>query len=1010
VKPASNESDAVDRSWTAPATTRLSTHLPRSAKRRWLVWMCVVLLGGTALGSVWLTFWARSFRSGLARVRRSMDADRFSEARAWLVQLPPPWSDQPEVAYRLGVCEHAQGNIKAALAAWARVKAPSPWAVRAGLAQARTLVGDLGRYSAAEALLETLMRDPKPFGDEVRHTLSELYFWEGRRDAVRQLLEAGYHSAADPVIELRDHFRVDNSRILMEQVRQEVDRAARLAPDDDRVWLAQVSLALVTGRFDEARSQLERCVRRRPDDPAVWRAWLEWARAVDDVAVARRAVSHLSAAMFTEEDRFALRAWLAARRGKPELERQALEQLITLTHDPWALDRLALLAWNAGGHELARKYRRRKAELDAAKDRYRFLLDGELRPELFSELAGLAESLGRRFEAQGWWTLRAKFAPEDRVADNALTRLASEPPRPRHAFNMMLGELLADIDADLGEGAGHSVLPQSDCTSPILSFSEHAEAAGLRFTFENGRSALRQIPETTAGGVALLDYDGDGWIDVYVVQGGPFPPDPARPNTGDRLFRNRGDGTFEDASDRSGISRMKRGFGHGVTVGDMDNDGHPDLFVTRWRSYALYHNQGDGTFADITESAGLGGDRDWPTSAAFADLDNDGDLDLYVCHYLVWDSRHPTLCPRKTFASSSELVEPGQKYNYCTPRPFAAQQDHLFRNDGGRFVDVTASAGIVDPNGRGLGVVAADVDGDGRIDLFVANDTTANYLWHNLGGMKFEEIGVPSGVACNAEGAFQAGMGTACGDLDGDGLPDLLVTNFYGESTTFFRNLGGGVFNDQTDAIGLAAASRFLLGFGIALWDANNDGWLDLACANGHVNDDRPDYPYMMPALLMVGGSSGRLRDVTRSSGEPWTIPRVARGLATADLDNDGRLDLVILSQNTPLGYFHNQTETGPAVSFLLEGTRSNRDGIGAVVTVTAGGRQRRSWRYGGGSYQSASDPRVHFGLEQCEIEQVEVRWPSGRIDRYRQVEPGRAYRLREGGAAPQVVRRFLPH
>ena len=418
-----------------------------------------------------------------------------------------------------------------------------------------------------------------------------------------------------------------------------------------------------------------------------------------------------------------------------------------------------------------------------------------------------------------------------------------------------------------------------------------------------------------------------------------FPPIPAGLHTGDRLFRNRGDGTFEDATERSGIARMKRGYGHGVTVGDFDNDGHPDLFVTRWRSYALYRNRGDGTFEDITDRAGLGGDRDWPTSAAFADLDNDGDLDLYVCHYLVWDAEHPTLCKHPTKAG--EPIDPNHVYEYCMPNPFPSRPDHLFRNDGGRFVDVTAEAGIVDPNGRGLGVVAADVDDDGLVDLFVANDTTANYLWHNLGGMKFEEAGVSSGVACNAQGAFQAGMGTAVGDLDGDGLPDLTVTNFYGESTTFFKNMGKGIFADRTSAIGLAGPSRYLLGFGIVLFDANNDGRLDLAQTNGHVVDNRPDFPLDMPGLLLIGGdrwTPGRRHPESR--GRPGPSRGSAARLAAGDLDNDGRIDLVSVPQNTPLVFFHNQTASaaGHAVSFLLEGTKSNRDGVGAVVTVTAGG------------------------------------------------------------------------
>ena len=280
-------------------------------------------------------------------------------------------------------------------------------------------------------------------------------------------------------------------------------------------------------------------------------------------------------------------------------------------------------------------------------------------------------------------------------------------------------------------------------------FRDDAKAAGLHFAFDNGATAQKQLPEASSGGVGLLDYDGDGRLDVYLVQGGTFPPRPIPQQ--DRLFRNRGDGTFEDVTAASGLAAFPGGYGHGIAVGDYDNDGRPDLFVTRWRSYALYHNRGDGTFEDATAAAGLGGDRDWPTSSAFADLDGDGDLDLYVCHYLAWDAEKPEVCR----SPSSGKVNP------CDPLRFAARPDHLFRNDRGRFVNITKEAGIVDRDGRGLGVIAADFDDDGRPDLFVANDGTANFLFLNRGGMRFEEAGHESGVAAAAGGGYRAGMGVA---------------------------------------------------------------------------------------------------------------------------------------------------------------------------------------------------------------------------------------------------------
>ena len=430
-------------------------------------------------------------------------------------------------------------------------------------------------------------------------------------------------------------------------------------------------------------------------------------------------------------------------------------------------------------------------------------------------------------------------------------------------------------------------------------------------------------------------------------------------------------------------------------MGDYDNDGHPDLFITRLRRYDLFRNRGDGTFEDVTERAGLAGVRDNPTSAAFADLDGDGDLDLYVCHYVRLDPDHPPLCKN----------ERGEYY-YCDPAKFERAADHVFRNERGRFVDVTEEAGFTDRDGRGLGVVAADLDDDNRIDLYVANDGTANFLFRNRGGFRFEEIGLTAGVAGSAEGGFQAGMGVASADLDGDGRLDLLVTNLYLEGTTLYHNLGQGMFADRSAASGILPATRYLLGFGIAVFDAANDGRLDVAITNGNVNDFRPFYPFAMPSRLYEGRSGGRLVDVSDQSGPPWAVPRLGRGLAAGDLDNDGRIDLLVLAQDEPLAYFHNQTERAlHFVTFRLEGTDSNRDGVGArVVVATASGRQVAQ-RVGGGSYLSACDGRLHFGLgASTSIESVEVRWPSGRLDRWKNIAADTGYLLREGDPAPRPL------
>jgi thioredoxin-like negative regulator of GroEL len=953
---------------------------------------------------------ARWFRSSQEAAERAAAAGRYAEARDRLARLSRWWPGRPEVEYLLGVCEEATGRPAEARAAWARVPADSPLADPAALKRAG-LALDLGRLDEAEAVLTGALLRPTRhrLATALRRDLLKVLWRQGRLDEVRALIERNWRDtsrefgpdSATALEDLRSHLALDLEVYHVGGVRELLDEASKSAPDDARVWLGRANLAVRTGRLDEARGWLARCLEREhAGDPALWRAALDLAVASNDLELAGLAAGSLTTADLAPERLERLRAWLAARRGDIASERAALEaRLAREPADAEALERLAELSLQAGQVDRAGALRHRKAEVDRVRRLYGHRVSADFKADAVG-LADQAEALGRWFEARAFLALQRKLRPDDGTVRDRLARLDREHPDQDHGPLTSPERLSAALGLTVPKAGAVSnwLGKRIDAPRPSAGgaprFTDDAGAAGLRFTFDNGASPLRQLPETMSGGVALLDYDGDGWLDVYCVQGGKFPPDPKQLPAGDRLFRNKADGTFEDVTGRSGLAAMPGGYGHGVAVGDVDNDGRPDLLVTRWRSYGLYRNRGDGAFEDVTERWGLGGDRDWPTSAAFADLDGDGDLDLYVCHYIAWDASNPKVC-RET---------PGGPVSYCAPHLLPHAADHVFRNDGGRFTDVTSEAGFNDPDGRGLGVLAADLDDDGLVDLFVANDGTANYLFRNLGGFRFEETGLSAGVAASAEGGYQAGMGVACGDLDGDGRLDLVVTNFYGESTSLFRSVGPGLFADRTAQAGLREATRYVLGFGTALADLDNDGSLDLATANGHVNDIRPVAPYAMPAQLFLGGPNGRLTDASARAGPAWAVGRVGRGLAAGDLDNDGLVDLVVVDQAGPVALFHNRgvgddgRARGHSVTFRLEGSPSNRDAVGARVTVRSGGRRQVSARVGGGSYQSACDPRLHFGLGASgRFEEVEVRWPSGRVDRFRDLPAGTGYRLREG-------------
>ena len=959
-----------------------------SPRRLWLIAaLSLVIVVGAGAGAIgFVRYRDRQFQTELREAVGEFEAGRLASARDRLTRLVALRADHAEALYQLGLCELARGNNANAVAAWSRISPGNRFSIKAGTRRAQILI-DSGRLAEAESILEALPRTDDVDGRLLRQTLELLYRVEGRDLDVRRLVLESWNNAPAPDDVLRRVYLLDNSAYPVDMFR---DILSRGLPSDPRVCLGRANLALHAGKFDEASRWLYESLKKRPDDPPALRTALALGMATEDMHEIEQAMYRLTEEIYSPSEQIRLRVWLASHQGNAKAELEALHALVALKPSEIAAwDRLAELAILKGDSTEAERLRKKKAEINALRARYKTLIDRDERISVSGQLAELATKLGRSVEARGWQLIHdGKARTEPLLATNG-TR-TSEKKAPQ-TLDMLLSDFREPVRNPLG-------LSLADLNTPL--FVDEAAEKGLAFVYDNGHNKKQPPPpEAMGGGVALLDYDGDGWLDAYLVQGGPFPAGQSSTQEGDRLFRNKGDGSFEDATERSGISGFGRGYGHGVTVGDFDNDGHPDLLVTRWRSYALYRNKGDGAFEDVTEKAGLSGNRDWPTSAAFADLDNDGDLDLYVCHYLAYDETNPRRCEHPDAPSR----------HGCNPLDFDALPDHVFRNDGGRFVDVTEASGMLEHAGRGLGVVAADLDGDGRIDLYVANDMSANYLYRNLGGFKFEEVGMAAGAAASAEGGYKAGMGIACGDLDGDGRVDLAVTNYYGESTTYYRNLGAGNFADHTDAIGLSAPTRLLLGFGISFLDANNDGRLDVLSANGHVLDNRPNFPWMMPLQLLQGGANGRLIDLPDCAGAPFGPLHLGRGFAAGDLDHDGRVDALVVCQNEPLVYLHNQTKRGDKGHFVvlgLEGKESNRDAIGAVVVLRSG---PKSWvvpRLGGGNYQSSGDPRIHIGMgEATRVEEVEVTWPSGRVDRHKGLEADTGHLLREGAEKPAPLK-----
>jgi enediyne biosynthesis protein E4 len=520
-------------------------------------------------------------------------------------------------------------------------------------------------------------------------------------------------------------------------------------------------------------------------------------------------------------------------------------------------------------------------------------------------------------------------------------------------------------------------------------FTDVTDQAGIKFKHVS-TPEKKYIVESMSGGVALFDYDNDGYLDIYLVNSLTVDMVKSKQKTRSVLYHNNGDGRFTDVTDKAGVADI--GWGMGVAIGDYNNDGWEDIYVTCLGPNHLLKNNGNGTFTDVTQKAGAGDPR-WSTGAAFVDYDNDGKLDLFVSNYVDFDVNNlPEFGKGRTCQFKGVPVQ-------CGPRGLKGAGDTLYHNNGdGTFTDVSKKAGVSDPDGYyGLGVIASDFDDDGLVDIFVANDSTPNFLYHNNGDGTFKEIGFPAGVAVNENGSEQGSMGVTLGDYDHDGRLDLFITNFDDDYNTLYRNDGKGSFTDLSYAAKVAAVSLPYVGWGTWFFDYDNDGWPDLLVVNGHVYPQLPTY--RQRNFVHHNNRDRTFTEVGAQLGAPFVEKRTGRGAAFGDIDNDGDVDVVINNLDGPPQLLRNDGgNAGNSVLIKTVGVKSNRDGIGARIKIISGDLTQIGEVYSGGSYLSQSDLRVHFGLEKrTKIDLIEVHWPSGMIDKLTNVSANKILFIKEG-------------
>ncbi len=555
-------------------------------------------------------------------------------------------------------------------------------------------------------------------------------------------------------------------------------------------------------------------------------------------------------------------------------------------------------------------------------------------------------------------------------------------------FNVFLAVFALAAVAAVAAGNGGSA-----ATTSAVTFRDVTQQSGIHFTHNNGAFGKKFLPETLGPGVAFIDYDNDGWPDIFLVNGMDWPGH-AQKHTTPKLYHNNHDGTFTDVTHKAGLDVEM--YGMGAAVGDYDNDGFDDLFVTALGQSRLFHNNRNGTFTDVNQKAGFTGPHELSTSAAWVDYDKDGRLDLVVGNYVQWTQESDLYCTLD-----------GKNKSYCTPESYKGTAARLWRNRGdGTFEDVTQKAGLGEPTSKTMGIAVLDYDNDGWPDLLFSNDTQPNKLYRNNGNGTFSEKGVIAGVAFSEDGVARAGMGVDAADYDHSGYPSVMITNFSNQMLSLYHNEGKGLFVDEAPQSAIGRATLLTLGFGCFFFDYDLDGWPDIFIANGHIDPEiqkvQTNVKYAMPPHLFRNLGKGKFEEVTSAMGSAFIVPRVGRGAAYADINNDGRLDLLLATNGGPVYLFRNEAEAGAAASrslrIKLVGTKSNRDGIGAIVRATSGGDKQTQMLRSGSSYLSSSELVLTFGLGQHEkADSIEIRWASGQVDHLSSVAAGQTVSVTEG-------------